>query len=404
MKKKICFFSGDITRSGGTERVSSQIANELAKDGAGEICFLGLVGQKENPFYPVDPAIPRYQLGDHWINPGPGYLPLIGKLRTFLKEKKIDIIVDIDIVLDVLSIPAAKSLGTKVISWEHFNADYELSVYYRKWILRYSVKRSDYVVVLTKADREVYRNRLGRRERIAQIYNPVDKSDEVYNRDRKKQILSVGRLAPQKGIDKLMKIAAAVLRAHPDWQWLLLGEGEQRAELEQFIAENNLHNRLILMGNVADVDAYLRQASLLVSTSVFEGLPMNLLEAKRMGVPCVSFSIIGPNEIIRDGVDGYLVTPFACDEMAERIQRLMDHPSLREQFSVNARDSLGEFEIQTVMKQWKSVLQQLMQNRGVFYGKDQHYRTGLSGGKISPAMYRQHTGPDHSGLRADFGG
>ena len=89
---------------------------------------------------------------------------------------------------------------------------------------------------------------------------------------------------------------------------------------------------------------------------------MNLLEAKRMGVPCVSFSIIGPNEIIRDGVDGYLVTPFRCDEMAVKIDTLIRSPSLREQFSVNARDSLGEFEIQTVMKQWKNVLQQLMQN------------------------------------------
>ena len=359
MKKKICFFSGDITRSGGTERVASHVANVLSRDGTYEVCFLSLVQQREDTFYEIDPAIRRYQLGDHWINPGPGYLTLIGKLRKFLKQQKIDIIIDIDIVLDVLSIPAAKFLGTKVVSWEHFNAEFELSVLYRKWILRYSLPRSDYVVVLTKADREVYRNRLGRRERIAQIYNPVDKFDEAYNRDRKKQILSVGRLVPQKGIDKLMKIAAAVLRAHPDWQWLLLGEGEQRAELEQFIAENNLHNRLILKGNVADVDLYLRQASLLVSTSVYEGLGMNILEAKRMGVPCVGFSIIGPQEIIQDGVDGYLVQPFDCDEMTGKINTLIENPSLRDRFAEQARISLGEFETGTITKKWKHVLELL---------------------------------------------
>ena len=82
-----------------------------------------------------------------------------------------------------------------------------------------------------------------------------------------------------------------------------------------------------------------------------------------MGVPCVSFAVqTGPVEILRDGVDGYLVTPFRCDEMAEKIDTLIRSPSLREQFSVNARDSLGEFEIQTVMKQWKNVLQHLVQN------------------------------------------
>ena len=82
MKQKLCFFLGDITRSGGTERVASQIANALAGDGAYDVCLLSLVEQNKALFYPIDPAIPRYSLGERWIKPGPGYLPLIGKLRT----------------------------------------------------------------------------------------------------------------------------------------------------------------------------------------------------------------------------------------------------------------------------------------------------------------------------------
>ena len=359
MKKRICFFSGDITRSGGTERVASRVANGLVKEAAYEICFLSLVEQNQEVFYHLDASIPRYRLGDHWIHPGPGYLPLIGKLRKFLKDNKIDIIIDIDIVLDVLSLPAAKWLGTKVISWEHFNAEFELSVFYRKCILRYSIQRSDYVVVLTKSDLEIYRQRLGRKDCIAQIYNPINKPVEYSQRERKKQILSVGRLVQQKGIDKLMQVAEAVLTAHLDWQWLLLGEGEQRQELERFIAENNLQNRLILMGNVADVDRYLRQASILVSTSEYEGLGMNILEAERMGVPCVSFSIVGPEEIIQDGIDGYLVQPFHCDEMIEKIDTLIRNPSLREQFAQQALISVSEFETEKIIKQWKNILELL---------------------------------------------
>ena len=360
MKKKICFFSGDITRGGGTERVSSCVANALAQDGAYEVCFLSLVEQKQEPFFKVDPSIPRYQLGDHWISPGPGYLPLIGKLRKFIKEKKIDIVIDIDIVLDVLSLPAAKWLGTKVISWEHFNADYELSVSYRKWILQYSIKRSDYVVVLTKADLDVYRKRLGRNERICQIYNPIHKVIENNKSERKKQILSVGRLVPQKGIDKLMQVANAILSAHPDWQWLLLGEGEQRAALERFIAENGLQNRLILMGNVPDVDLYLKDASMLVSTSESEGLGMSILEARSMGVPCVSFAVkTGPLEIIRDGLDGYLIPPFRCDMMVEKIDALIRDPALREQLAKQALRSMRDFETEKIVGQWKQILEQL---------------------------------------------
>ena len=112
MKKKICFFSGDITRSGGTERVSVQLANALQKEHIYDICFMSLTEQQKKPFYPLYPGIRRYRLGEKWINPGPGYLPKIGKLRKFLKEKQIDIIIDIDIVLDVLSIPASRGLKT----------------------------------------------------------------------------------------------------------------------------------------------------------------------------------------------------------------------------------------------------------------------------------------------------
>lgn len=360
MKKKICFFSGDITRCGGTERVSSQVANALAKEDTYEICFLSLVEQEKEPFFHLEPSITRYQLADRWIQPGLGYLPLIGKLHRFLKAHQIDLMIDIDIVLDVLSIPAAKFLGTKVISWEHFNAEFELSVPYRKWILRYSVRHSDYVVVLTKADLEIYRNRLGRRDRIVQIYNPVDPPEIFDISDRKKQILSVGRLVPEKGMDKLMEVAAAVLSANPDWQWLLLGEGEERAVLERFIGENHLEKRLILMGNVADVALYLRQASILVSSSKYEGLGMSILEARSMGVPCVSFAVkTGPLEIIHDGIDGYLVQPFDCDTMIGKINTLIENPSLRKQFAKQALLSMGDFETETIIKQWKDILERL---------------------------------------------
>lgn len=359
MKKKICFFSGDITRCGGTERVAIRVANALSETDEYEVCFLSLVEQAQETFFSLNENIPRYKLGDRWIQPGPGYLPVIRKLYRFLLEHKIDLIIDIDIVLDVLSIPATRRLDTKVLSWEHFSMEHEFSVQYRKWILRYSVKRSDYVVVLTKHDLENYRQRLGRRERIDCIYNPVDRLDDFEVMDRKKWILSVGRLTKQKGIDKLMRVAAEVLPANPDWQWFILGEGELRPELEQFIEEHHFQKRMILTGRVSDVDSYLRQGSLFVSTAEFEGLPMNILEAKRMGVPCVSFSIVGPQELLRDGVDGYLIPPFCCEEMVEKINQLISDSDTREEFSKQAAASLEAFETSKILNQWLGILKQL---------------------------------------------
>ena len=100
--KKICFFSGDITRGGGTERVSVMIANRLCAEKNYKVLFLSLVEQKESPVYEIAEGIERSALGRKWLSPGPGYLPLIPKLRRFLKTQDVDLIIDIDIVLDVL--------------------------------------------------------------------------------------------------------------------------------------------------------------------------------------------------------------------------------------------------------------------------------------------------------------
>lgn len=361
MRKKICFFSGDITRSGGTERVAVQLANALLEDGTYDICFVSLTEQQEKPFYPLKSEINRYRLGRKWINPGPGYLPVIGKLRRFLKEQQIDILVDIDIVLDVLSIPAARGLKTKVVSWEHFTADFELSVLYRKMILKYSVKRSDYVVVLTDGDLEEYRNRLGRKNAIRRIYNPVayqwKKETEL---EQKKIILTAGRLVPEKGIEYLKKVSVKILERYPEWQWVVLGEGVERENLEQFIIENNLQNRFVLKGNVENVDEYLQQASIFVITSKYEGLGLSMLEARAMKVPCVSFDVkMGPRELIHNGIDGYLVTPFDCEDMIKKIETLINNPKLRKQFAEKAFLHMNEFRVQKIKEQWKEIFEWL---------------------------------------------
>lgn len=93
-------------------------------------------------------------------------MKVVPKVRRFMREHKIDVMIDIDIVLDILSIPAARGLDVKVVSWEHFNYTYEMESWYRRWILKYSVRRSGYIVTLTEGDKKTYMERTGRRENI----------------------------------------------------------------------------------------------------------------------------------------------------------------------------------------------------------------------------------------------
>ena len=356
MSKKICFFSGDITRSGGTERVAVQLANALQADEAYDICIISLTEQQKEPFYPLHPGINRYKLGEKWINPGPGYLPLIGKLRKFLKDKQIDIIIDIDIVLDVLAIPAAGGLKTKVVSWEHFNCEFEQQVLYRKLISKLTVHFADYIVVLTEEDKENYKRILGRKDRISAIYNMVTpmKYDEEVQREN--WIVTVGRLTYQKGIDYLAKIAVSVLKEHRDWKWLILGDGEERNILEQAILENGLEEKLILKGTVDNVEWYLNRAKLFVLTSRYEGFGMCLVEALQMKLPCVSFDIkIGPSEIIDNHQNGILILPFECEHMIREINNLIDNPDKLVELSSNTMVRFERYQDENIQEMWKNI-------------------------------------------------
>lgn len=391
-ENRICFFSGDITRNGGTERVAVMIANGLSNRGF-SVCFLSLVEQKENPFFDISEAVPRYVLKEdgNWVSPGPGYLPMVPKLRKFLKQQEIKVLIDIDIVLDVLSLPAAAGRETKVISWEHFNVPYEREFLYRRAILHLTARFSDYIVTLTRQDQENYEKLLHRKGRITFIYNPIEPkkfsetkkekafqgkerrrieaieqnmADQERAEQKEKALITVGRLIERKGIDMLAKIAPRLLKKHKDWKWYMLGDGELRGLLEETVAKYGLEKQLILTGNVTNVEAYLKKSSIYVMTSRIEGLPMCLLEAAGCDLPCVSFDIpTGPAEIIEQGKNGFLISAFDVEKMEKTLDRLMEEDAVLKELTEAAagyRKTLeAKFSKEAILDQWEELLGKL---------------------------------------------
>lgn len=364
--KTVCFFAGDITRSGGTERVSTMIANALAAQGKYRILFLSLTEQQDTLFFPLCEEIRHFALGDKWIPPGPGYLNVIPKLRRFLKEQQVDVIIDVDIVLDIVSLPAVwGSLPTKVISWEHFNFQYENSILYRRLIRNFCVRHTDYIVTLTKRDAESFRQYLNRQERIRAIYNPMESVSPDKEYEREKWLVTAGNLTNIKGTDFLAEIAPKILKRYKDWKWYVLGDGELRGLLEQAREREGLEERLILTGRVQNVSEYLKKAELFVLPSRTEGLPMVLLEAKAWRLPSICFDILSESaDIIQDKRNGFLVTPYDCEEMTERIGQLIEDEALRRTFRENTADGIEQFQMEPILRQWNEVIDQVIKEEG----------------------------------------
>jgi glycosyltransferase involved in cell wall biosynthesis len=149
------------------------------------------------------------------------------------------------------------------------------------------------------------------------------------------ELICVGRLAPVKGQGVLLESVAELVSNNRDVRLRLVGDGPDRAVLERKVREGGLEERVVFEGwrNQNEVLEIYRHADGFVLASFAEGVPVVLMEAMAMQVPCVATRITGIPELIRDGVEGLLVTPGNSVQLAEAIEKLMDDGNLRERLA-----------------------------------------------------------------------
>lgn len=363
---KVCFLEGDMTRSGGTERVTACIAGALAP--FYEVHVLSVCKSGKTNFFPLDRRITDRTL---FSQPAVDFkrqaLCVVKKIRRYCKENQIDILIDVDVILNIFSVPALLGLPVRLISWEHFNFQETLGVPMRAWGRKLSARSCDAIVTLTQKDKEFYLQGLRLKCPVVNIYNPMLYGQEpegaAYRLDSK-IILSAGRLTRQKGFDYLVKAAVQVFARHPDWEWWICGEGEERPALEQQIRQAGLEGKVRLLGNIHGIEDYYRRAGIFVLTSRSEGFGLVLTEAKRFRLPVVSFRCpCGPSEIVLDGKNGFLVDCFQTDTLADRVCQLIEQPHLRRMFSDNALLDAEKFGLPQITQQWRALLEALPEKR-----------------------------------------
>lgn len=164
------------------------------------------------------------------------------------------------------------------------------------------------------------------------IYNPVAKHIEDYSRshelsqvDKQDYLLCVGRLEHQKAFHFAIEGFAGVAAVFPNLRLKIVGQGSLENSLRQCAIGFGIADRIDFEGFQKDMIPYYQHARATLLTSLYEGFPNVLVESITLGTPVVAFDCpSGPSEIIKDGVNGYLVEYQNVEDLKSKLIRLIN--------------------------------------------------------------------------------
>ncbi len=172
-------------------------------------------------------------------------------------------------------------------------------------------------------------------------------------------LLAAGRLDPVKGFDWLIEAFAPLARKHPDWKLVILGNGPQRAALEWQISRLGLDAQALLPGAAGNVAEWYSSADLFVLSSRYEGFPNALVEALAHGLPAVGLDChAGPRDIIRDGVDGWLIPAGDVQALTSALDQVMSDDALRRGFAQRAVEARERFSLERIAAMWEALFRE----------------------------------------------
>lgn len=347
----ICF-AGCFT-AGGTERVTLELANELSLDSEFNIVLVNT--SKRQLFFDASNNIKYICLCQKCI------FDRIVEFRKILKIYKIDILVSIEALMGIYSIPATIGSSIRNVVWEHANYYQTQGSRWTRMIRKMWLIYADKYVVLTKRDLNNFISHEIIKCSIKQIYNPLSllKKTNVDCDSKEHIILSCGHLLPIKQFDLIPRIFYPIMQKHNDWQWHIYGDGSAEAikRIQNEIDKYGLNNHIILKGRSKNIVEAYKTASIYALTSKQEGLPTVLLEAMSYRIPCISFDIeTGPDEIIEDNINGFLVEKYNVDEFSRKLLLLIENEETRICFSENIVDTLVKFNFDKNMAEWHQLL------------------------------------------------
>lgn len=282
------------------------------------------------------------------------------KYKSILIRHHIQLIVDVDVHLSLITTKVVSKDKVRIVSWDHFNYERYLAKPSHIPLHECFLNSIDKLVVLTKSDMRDYieKEKLPL-SLVTQIYNPSPIENDTFIKHESHKVLAIGRLEEQKGFDLLLDAWKIIEANGCDWQLEIVGDGNLREKLELQSCKLGL-KQVVFSPFSQDVRTKYEKASIFVLSSRYEGFGLVLIEANSMSLPLVSFDCkYGPSEIIQNGENGFLVPANDTKAMASKILALVNDDHLREEMGRKGFFMSQKYRVDNIVKQWIDLFESL---------------------------------------------
>lgn len=362
---KLLYITNGITGAGGLERVLSIKASLLAEEYGYEVKILSLNEKDKSPFYCFSKKVSFESI--RVTGAAPAYIrSYFNGIRKVVKTFRPDVISVCDDGLKGFFLSLVFGSGIPVIYERHVSREIE-KTQNRSWLNRIKAgvkwmlmeklgSRFSRFVVLTKGNKKEWTSL----KNLVVIPNPLSFYPEESSPLKNKKIIAVGRHSFQKGYDRLLNSWQLVKSESNDWQLSIYGKEDPLINLKKQAEDLQIGNSVSFFPPEKDIQSKYLESSILVMSSRFEGFGMVLAEAMACGVPCISFDCnYGPSDIIKDGVDGFIVPEADVNALAEKIKKLMQDENLRCTMGVKAKTNIKRYLPQSIVKEWDMLFKEL---------------------------------------------
>ncbi len=339
--KKICFVIPSFS-FGGAERVVTVLSSQLAREGY-DVSVIKYFEVSDE--YPVDDRVKVFNVsrGTESMYHALSFAEKIRRIRKILKEIRPDYVVPFLSHVATRTFFAGLGMPIKMIQTIRIAPNIAPASRLLRAFRNFLIAVSYVTFVQTETQKEYFPRWM--HKKIVILPNPVSQSmlesSPVYQGQTTK-IVSMGRLTLQKNFEMLIRSVVELKNTGYPVTLDIYGEGELHQSLQQQIDELSCQDICRLQGRTSDVPNVLKNASLFVLPSNFEGMPNALMEAMAVGLPCISTDCeTGPGELLADG-KGLLVPVNDQSAMTEAIKALVETPQAATEMGRRAKEYMSE--------------------------------------------------------------